>query len=324
MPRTPRVQENRRAGRRPFYTIRVNRRKHYLGTDPAKAHAKASRILAAGGQVEHGPEVVAELALRYSAHEGGGWITWPIKAFSKFVGGLRCVDVPAELLTDFAGHLQGLKRSPATVRKYVRAARAALEWAAGLGWIDAAPPMPRRLPRPVQHPRDIERGRLRSTFGTLSGPAAKALRFILFTGCRPGEACRLHWGQVNLCAGTAVLVTHKTAGKTGRTRTLYLTQQAAEVLAETRAEDRHGFVFLSSRGQPYTPGGLRSILRRQGIPSVYSLRHTFAQTSLDGGMAAEDVARLLGHRDLRMIGVYAQVRDQRAKAAAARHRSALD
>ena len=69
--------------------------------------------------------------------------------------------------------------------------------------------------------------------------------------------------------------------------------------------------------------GLRSILRKRGITSVYSLRHTAAQSMLDAKVPIEDVARLLGHSDLRTVGVYAQIRNDRAREVASSLASVL-
>ena len=107
-----------------------------------------------------------------------------------------------------------------------------------------------------------------------------------------------------------VLTSHKT-GRTGRPRTIYLTPAAAGILKDPPR--RYDHVFVSRLGKPYTPSGLRSILRRRGIASVYSLRHTAAQSMLDAQVSLEDVAKLLGHSDLATVGAYAQVRDDRAR-----------
>ncbi len=71
---------------------------------------------------------------------------------------------------------------------------------------------------------------------------------------------------------------------------------------------RFGYVFLSGLEKPYTPAGLRSILSRHGIRTVYALRHTRAQRMLDDGARLEDVAAWLGHSNMATVGVYAQVR----------------
>ena len=155
-----------------------------------------------------------------------------------------------------------------------------------------------KLPKPMRRPRDVPHDKLVKAFEQLPERAGRVLRFILETGCRPSEACRLQWSQVDEKRRVCVLTAHK-AGGTGRPRTIYLTPAADEIL---RSQKRHhDHVFVNRFGNPYTPSGLRSILRKRGIASVYSLRHTAAQSMLDAKVPIEDVARLLGHSDLRTV-----------------------
>jgi len=95
---------------------------------------------------------------------------------------------------------------------------------------------------------------------------------------------------------------------------VYLTPAARALLDDGRAHNPDEPCFPASHGGCYTPAGLRAILRRRGLTGAYQLRHTFAQQALDTpGVRMEDVAKLLGHADLRMVQVYAQVRDRRAR-----------
>ena len=54
-------------------------------------------------------------------------------------------------------------------------------------------------------------------------------------------------------------------------------------------------------------------VKRRGLPGAYGLRHARAQQMLDDGVAMEDVAAWLGHRDLTTVQTYAQVRDGRLR-----------
>jgi hypothetical protein len=63
------------------------------------------------------------------------------------------------------------------------------------------------------------------------------------------------------------------------------------------------FVFPTDKGNIHSLSGLRSsmgrILKRAGLPhiKIHSLRHTYATTVLNSGVAAQNVATLLGHKD---------------------------
>jgi len=62
-------------------------------------------------------------------------------------------------------------------------------------------------------------------------------------------------------------------------------------------------VFPTDEGNVHDLSGLRSsmgrILKRAGLPhmSIHALRHTYATTALNAGVAAQNVAKLLGHKD---------------------------
>ena len=95
------------------------------------------------------------------------------------------------------------------------------------------------------------------------------LAFILETGCRPGEACRLRWSDINLEGGTCVLGAHKTGHSTGRPRTIYLTPEAREILAQQRERaESEEWVFVSWLGKPYWVTALRQAFHRVGLEAL--------------------------------------------------------
>lgn len=66
---------------------------------------------------------------------------------------------------------------------------------------------------------------------------------------------------------------------------------------------KNTLVFPTDIGNIHDLSGLRSslkrIVNRAGLPhlTIHSLRHTYATTALNAGVAAQNVARLLGHKD---------------------------
>lgn len=82
----------------------------------------------------------------------------------------------------------------------------------------------------------------------------------------------------------------------------------ALVVAELRAKagerwKGNTLVFPTNEGNIHDLSGLRSsmgrILKRADLPhmTIHSLRHTYATTALNAGVAAQNVAKLLGHKD---------------------------
>ena len=82
----------------------------------------------------------------------------------------------------------------------------------------------------------------------------------------------------------------------------------AQLVSELRekAGDRwneNTLVFPTDEGNIHDLSGLRAsmgrILKRAGLPhmTIHALRHTYATTALNAGVAAQNVAKLLGHKD---------------------------
>ena len=129
------------------------------------------------------------------------------------------------------------------------------------------------------------------------------------TGCRPSEVARVTAADVNLDAGVWVLKKHKTAGKTGRPRVVYLTPGMVDLTRELVARFPDGPLFRGPRGgRPFTRNGIRCRFRRlraklphmAGVVS-YSYRHTWATEALVNGVGIAQVAELMGHASTEMV-----------------------
>lgn len=131
--------------------------------------------------------------------------------------------------------------------------------------------------------------------------------FALNTGMRQGEIINLMWSDVDLFRRTATI--HKTKNK--EKRTIPLNQTVMELL---KAKGR----VVSITGHVFTQDGDRSTkreiqrqfstaLKRTGIISFrfHDLRHTFATRLAQSGVDIYTIAKLLGHKDIRMTQRYA-------------------
>src|SRR5262249_37586687 len=87
--------------------------------------------------------------------------------------------------------------------------------------------------------------------------AAIAIRFMYVVGCRPGEACKLTWSDLDRRRGVFVLPwgRHKTGNKVKADRTICLTRQVERILGALEAIGvrKDGFLFGHGRG-PYKAG----------------------------------------------------------------------
>lgn len=339
----PKVRRHERAGRRPWYTITVAGSTHHLGPEAAEAYTKAGQILKAAGKPRPAARTVAGLCMAWV--EGRENEQWKVAYWATFAEDVYLDELTDEHMQEFADWLckQTYRRvvtkrstdggtverklpprplSPATARRYLTYARDVWRWGIEQGWLTVKPGSA-STPKPMKRPRDEDPEKLKAAFATLPERTRDLVTFIVAVGCRPKEARLLTWNMVDESrhSGTIILDAHKTAA-TGKPRTIYLTPPALEIL--NRRPRSTKWVFPTRDGTPYTAAGLRSMLTRRGICSVYSLRHTFAQWFLDHGGpdggpgSLEDLRHLLGHENINTTLIYAQIRNKRATEVAGR------
>ena len=145
---------------------------------------------------------------------------------------------------------------------------------------------------------------------------ADILRLLIHTGCRKSEIKDLKWSEVE--AGTLRL----SDGKTGP-RTVYLSADARAIIDLQRGGNCP-YVFPSpvSPGRPYGNdlplwNRVRERADLSGV-RLHDTRHTFASQAVMKGVPLPVVARLLGHRQMRMTMRYAHVGDREVVEAAER------
>jgi integrase len=99
-----------------------------------------------------------------------------------------------------------------------------------------------------------------------SPPAYRRLLvFLKFTGCRPGEASRMRWADVQFDQAAVVLQEHKTAKKTGKPRVIPLVPTALKLL-----------VWMRYRRQVSTVGLLERLLKsgpKRGAEVAHFMAH---------------------------------------------------
>ena len=334
MPWEPSVRKVQREGRKPFYILKAGGRVHHLGIDRSVAYDRASKILASGGTQPKAVETVQGMLVAYM--QATGRKPQGAVRFGEWAGTAKTItDLQPTDLQHFAGWLKtqctrSSKKPLArwTIRHYVADARQAWDWGCEQqGWDLCKPVDKVKTDKPVNIPRDMPLSEVNSSIKKLNPRAAAIAKFIASEGCRPSEARKLKWPQVNFEHSCITLGENK-ADRHGKSRTIYLIPDIEKLLHEQpRIND---YVFNSRFKRPYTKAGLRSVLSRAGIRSTYSLRHTFAQWFLDHGGAdggPGDKAELqewLGHSDGRMTDVYAQVRSGRLRQVAKRLKFPLE
>jgi integrase len=144
--------------------------------------------------------------------------------------------------------------------------------------------------------------------GIRDRPFKNFLTAMKETGCRPGEVAAVTAADVDLAAGTWTLQQHKTAGKTGKPRVVYLTETALALTRELVAQNPVGPLFRGRKNAPYTRNAIRIRFRRLrkkypafGHFTSYSFRKGFVTDALEKGVGVAQVAELVGHTSTEMV-----------------------
>jgi len=312
--RKPKVRRHTRKGRSPWYTIQVCKKPYHLGTDYAVACDRAAEILQGAPQAQGRPLTVAGLGQAWVQETGAE--KWKV---AHFVAWATTNEVLLAGLNSLDGYVEYIKHVPLTgchkgrhgmnpggLRSNVKEVFKCLKWGKEKGWIKTLPPSP-KMPRPPLTPRDIDPEQLFEALKHIRYMGF-IIRFIVATGCRPSEACSIEWHEIDMRTNTIVLDEHKTR-HLGKTRTIYLTPDALEVLSEVKKDKP--YVFQNRFGNPCTPNAITQALNRQGLSGSYSLRHTAAQSMLEADVDSRVIAGLLGHSGLQTIQVYTHMRSKK-------------
>lgn len=248
----------------------------------------------------------------------------------KFFGQLSAVTVDVDQVVKFTSYLADVHRHTGIRKERIGMMKAAWTWAADKGLLDAATVNPwgsaQRLIKPEQvepiKPLSLEEiGAIIEAFRTdiYYSHYHHFVTFLLSTGCRPGEAIGLRWGDVATDCRQVVIRSQWTRGnrkppKNKKPRSFALTDKLQVMLTERRpkrpqAED---LVFPAPEGGPINDANFgrrawKTILKRLEIDhcKVYSTRHSLISHALDIGMSPVSVAELTGHSPRVLLDSYA-------------------
>lgn len=134
-----------------------------------------------------------------------------------------------------------------------------------------------------------------------------AIRFLMLTGWRSGEALALEWENVNFETGDALLPSTKT-GRDNRP----VAAPALALLADLRAANGNPFVFAGERRAAVGYKRLRAVFARvcadAGIADcrLHDLRRSVATMAAANGVSVLMLRDLLGHKTTAMASRYAR------------------
>lgn len=237
--------------------------------------------------------------------------------------------------------------SPNTVKRIYSVLRGALTKAVKMGLLEFNPASSERIDPLPRSKKEIEVYSLDELRQIILAAQAQPLRWNAFvrtaidSGARRGELVGLQWrditGDKMHIARAAYHLPHAGAAtkppKSGKPRTVHLTQATQELLAELRREQKkecfkkglgwsnQNFVFGIDGLMLYPTTPTRwwsNFLKQNDLPRrpLHTLRHTSASLLLSVGVDLKTVSARLGHSSLEVTEIYLHLIDDSDQAAA--------
>lgn len=140
---------------------------------------------------------------------------------------------------------------------------------------------------------------------------------VLNSGLRIGEVCELNMSNLHVAANNGHIQVQM--GKDNNERTILLNAQATQKLdawLSIRREwlDKSGYpenhVFIGQQGYPIQTRNIQKMITKLGNRISMKLtwrvlRHTFAKNLIKAGVSLEEVATILGHKNVAAARIYA-------------------
>ena len=144
------------------------------------------------------------------------------------------------------------------------------------------------------------------------------IEMLYATGVRVSELVNIKLSDIDFNNKRIVV-----CGNGNKERVVYYGDYAKEVLdkyLETHIRKDNNYLFLNSKGEQITDGGIRyiidNIMKKLSIKThvtPHVLRHTFATDMLNNGCDIKVVQELLGHSSLKATEIYTHVTNERLK-----------
>jgi len=216
-------------------------------------------------------------------------------------------------------HTQITRAAPVRANRAVSALSHALNMARRWDWCE------RNVAKGVRKNPEAGRERYLSTQEVLrlmsalndraGNTTANLIKFILFTGCRRGEAFKATWDEFDLDGGWWVKPSHHT--KMRRKHSVPISGAVIQLLRNLKSQSMGSLVFPGRDGKQ-----LKDIKRMWGSVCrsaeiedvrVHDLRHSFASALVSSGEGLPTIGRLLGHTQTSTTARYAHLYDEKIR-----------
>jgi integrase len=186
-------------------------------------------------------------------------------------------------------------QSPSTASLAVRLIRPCLKWAGKRGY---APPKLATLEQPktvAKRERVLTTDELKSIWPHLNGVRGDVIKWLLWTGCRLGEATGLQWAEIH--GDKWVLPAART--KNGRQRVIPLSRQPMDLLATLNPRQPDALIFASTGGRALSnwDKSTKMLHAQSGTTGWHrhDLRRSVATMLGDLGFPPHIIGAVLGH-----------------------------
>lgn len=231
----------------------------------------------------------------------------------KFVEWLADRAPTAQLVRQYLAKLIDSGKKDTTVHDHARAIRTLLRFMAEEGYCE---PVKFEMPKLDKKRLSVlTADELKRAIDACKSKRDKALLlFLVDSGLRRAEVCRLNWGDVDMQSGLVKV----RQGKGGKDRSAVVSATTRRALLKYRRTLANiatsSPLFLSRTKERLTGTGVLIIFRRLSKATglhitPHALRRTFVILSLRNGMDVLHLQALLGHASLDMVYHYAQMVD---------------
>ncbi|MAB11995.1 site-specific integrase [Hyphomonas sp.] len=212
-------------------------------------------------------------------------------------------------------HRHASKTAPTTANRAIAALRRSLNLAITWGWIDRNPTKGLELnqERKVERFLSIEEiGRLlRALDDHPRKDSAEAIKVMLFTGCRRGEALSAKWDQFD--SEFRIWTKPASTTKQRRLHRVPVSAPVTALLKSRRKRVKGDYVFPSHKGDTLkevrrTWSGVLEEAKIEGV-RLHDLRHTFASLAVSQGHSLPIIGAMLGHSQTQTTARYAHLFD---------------
>jgi integrase len=299
------------------YNVNIRGIRHKLGPDKDAAETQFHTLMAAPPEERTAPDAVLvimdEFLTWVGSHREPGTFGWYQKHCQSFTDYLKSKGKKSLLVKDLAPYhvldwVDSHSWSDGTKNGACRAVQRAFNWALKRGRLKINPiTYIDEKPSPGRRENIITIDQWKELIGLVKDESFRDLLTVTWEcGCRPQESLRVERRHVHLDLRRWEFPPEEAKGKK-KVRFVYLTDNSLTITKRLMARHRQGPLFRNKRGRRWTPYSVncRFVRLKEKIGrkvALYDFRHSFTERLRQAGVDSVNIAALLGHSDLSMLG----------------------